>query len=244
MLNQQAPEKRVISASGNLDVHSIFYTIQGEGPFCGTPAVFIRLAGCNLQCPGCDTIYTTGRRTVSPSAVVQAVSVLQERACGHDKPGLVVITGGEPFRQDLTSLINLLIDHNFYVQIETNGTLPAPADVPFTRFAFHDRQGCFIVCSPKTGRVHPSVAKNACAYKYVMHAGSVADDGLPILALDHTARPTVARPPAHWDRPIYLQPMDSQDPEQNARNRAVCVASCLKHGYILQLQIHKLLGME
>ena len=51
--NTQEPEK--IDRDRHLDVHSIFHTIQGEGPYCGHPAVFIRLAGCNLQCPGCDT---------------------------------------------------------------------------------------------------------------------------------------------------------------------------------------------
>ena len=55
MINKQPIEKREPSYEGTLQVHSIFKTIQGEGPFCGTPCVFVRLAGCNLQCPACDT---------------------------------------------------------------------------------------------------------------------------------------------------------------------------------------------
>lgn len=241
MLNQQLPEKRAFGPTGDtLDVHSIFATIQGEGPFCGTPATFVRLAGCNLQCPGCDTDYTSKRRRYTIAELVHEIQMTRSTPT----PGLVVITGGEPFRQWLTHFVEALVQAKFYVQIETNGTLPAPNNLIFDQ-RIDRRAGAFIVCSPKTGRVHPSIAANACAFKYVMHAESVdPDDGLPIRALDHAVQSRVARPPRNFTGPIYLQPMDSQDEQQNARNRAVCVASCLRHGYILQLQVHKLLGME
>jgi 7-carboxy-7-deazaguanine synthase len=237
VLNQQLPEKRVHTSSGLLQVHSIFATLQGEGPFCGTPAVFIRLAGCNLQCPGCDTDYTSVRLPYTINELVYAVQLTRSTA----EPGLVVITGGEPFRQPIGRLIAALLESKFYVQIETNGTLPVARDIEYSQRTDH-RHGAYIVCSPKTGNVHPSIRANACAVKYVMHANSVdQDDGLPLRALDHTAHPKLAR--IHGV-PIYLQPMDSQDQVINNLNRAVCVASCLKHGYILQLQVHKLLGME
>lgn len=237
MLNQQRPEKRV--ASQTLDVQSIFATIQGEGPFCGTPATFVRLAGCNLQCPGCDTDYTSKRQSMTVDDVVFAVQMTRSTA----EPGLVVITGGEPFRQDIRELIDTLTAARFYVQVETNGALPA-ASILWDKTPDH-RAGAYIVCSPKTAKVHWTVAENACAYKYVMHADSIDPlDGLTTHALGLASGKRVARPNGSFKGPIYLQPMDSQDEEQNARNRAVCVASCLKHGYILQLQIHKLLGME
>ena len=57
--NTQPAEKQVKSSGLILAINSIFYTIQGEGPFAGSPAVFVRLAGCNLQCPMCDTEYTS-----------------------------------------------------------------------------------------------------------------------------------------------------------------------------------------
>ena len=50
-INIQPIEKRELSTDGSVQVHSIFYTLQGEGPFAGQPAVFVRLAGFNLQCP-------------------------------------------------------------------------------------------------------------------------------------------------------------------------------------------------
>lgn len=238
MLNQQRPEKRSYIAH-TLDVQSIFATIQGEGPFCGTPATFIRLAGCNLQCPGCDTDYTSMRHPMSVSDILDSVQMTRSTIA----PALVVITGGEPFRQPIGDLIDALVDSKFYVQIETNGSLPAPPVL--WDLNPHRRAGAYIVCSPKAAKVHPSVAEAACAYKYVMHADSIDPiDGLTTHALGLASGRRVARPNGNFKGPIYLQPMDSQDPEQNARNRAVCVASCLKHGYILQLQIHKLLGME
>jgi 7-carboxy-7-deazaguanine synthase len=233
-MNKQPIEKRA-SRTDALDVHSIFYTIQGEGPFCGTPAVFVRLAGCNLQCPGCDTEYTEGRQTVDVRLLVQSVKELMPS-------GLVVITGGEPFRQELGWFMSLLRTSGYYVQVETNGTLPPPTNFIFSKTP-DDRNGLYIVCSPKTGKVNPNIWNQACAVKYVVEFDDVCEDGLPGHALQHSAHPFVARPPEWWKLPIYLQPMDSKDEVQNAANLGTAVASCLKHGYILQLQIHKLIGV-
>lgn len=239
-MNQQPPEKIVTDTT--IDLHSVFYTIQGEGPFCGTPAVFVRLAGCNLQCPSCDTEYTKGRKTYSIAAVREMVKRL------HPTTALVVITGGEPFRQAATGDLALeLMEDGFYVQIETNGTLPVPNNLmqsaPF--FEISQRHGAYIVVSPKTGSVTPSVMRMACAFKYVLHHEKVNPvDGLPISALNHSAKPQLARVPNGKSTPIYLQPEDSYDPEVNAKNIKACVQSCLTHGYTLQLQVHKLAGVE
>lgn len=236
MLNKQPIEKRDLSKDGSVEVHSIFYTIQGEGPFCGTPAVFVRLAGCNLQCPGCDTEYTSTRKRMMPDEVSNAVFALATR-------GLVVITGGEPFRQNLKKLISKLVWSGYYVQIETNGTLE-PAPVAYG-IETSRRKGVYIVCSPKTGKIHPRIYQTACALKYVVEAGDVREeDGLPMTALKHTALPYPARPPADWKRAVYIQPMDSKDEARNSANMIAAVESALKFGYILQLQVHKYIGVE
>lgn len=234
-MNNQPIEKRRQDDTGEyLEVHSIFHTIQGEGPFCGTPCVFVRLAGCNLQCPGCDTDYSSHRELMHFADIAAAIGLRQ-------RTNLVVITGGEPFRQNLTELLRLLIRLNFYVQIESNGTL-APS-------AFHyntnisSRSGAYIVCSPKTGKLTPSIGALACAFKYVLSYDGVAPDGLPIRALGHSAKPHVARPPKNFGGPVYLQPMDSHDEKVNKLNLNAAVNSCIKHGHILQLQIHKLIGV-
>lgn len=229
-MNSQPIEKRQAGSGDTLDVVGIFPTIQGEGPFTGHRSVFVRLAGCNLRCPGCDTNYTEGRRQYYVSELIEEIAKLAP------EPQLVVITGGEPFRQNIALLANTLVLLGYPVQVESNGTL-APSD------GLHE--SVMIVCSPKAGKIHPRMAERANCFKYVMHADSVdPDDGLPVLALDHSARPRVARPPEGNTRPVYIQPMDSYDAEQNQKNIRAVVDSCMKHGYLLQLQIHKIIGVE
>ena len=242
MPNIQPIEKSVRNREGFLSVHSIFKTIQGEGPFCGTPCVFVRLAGCNLQCPACDTDYTSGRSSMGPYEILSEVNELWREK--KHRRGLVVITGGEPFRQDIVELLRILVSNDYYVQIESNGTLPPPQLVPFT-LTTDQRRGVYLVVSPKTGKIHPESLENACALKYVVRDGDIREeDGLPLSALDHPSNPYPARPPVGWDRPIYVQPLDSKAANENAAHTLAAVRSCLEHGYILQLQVHKYIGVE
>ena len=241
-MNLQPIEKLAYRNDGLLEVHSIFNTIQGEGPFTGQNAVFVRLAGCNLACPKCDTDYTSERSLLHPSDIVGAVE-------GYDPANkLVVITGGEPFRQDITELVLKLISAKYNVQIETNGTLPPPSAYFQDFCQFYPGMGrCFIVCSPKTGNVHKSLHPLICAYKYVKSAGETMyapNDGLPAQALDHIASPYLARPHVGFKGPIYIQPCDDQDEEKNSLNLKSCVTAVMEHGYTLQLQVHKLISME
>lgn len=230
-INIQPIEKADFAPDNSVEVHSIFYTIQGEGPLTGHPAVFVRLAGCNLQCPQCDTDYTSTRKRMSPEAVLQEVQRL------HPGPRLVVITGGEPFRQAIGLLTQLLDDADYQVQIETNGTLPPPDGLAL---------GTWIVVSPKAGKVHTLTAERAVAWKYVLNADSYdPEDGLPIRALDHTAHPRIARPPEGFPPgAVYVQPADRQDAAINGRNLRAVIKSCMRHGYTLQLQLHKMIGVE
>lgn len=246
-MNIQPIEKRDVQSDGILAVHSIFLTIQGEGPFCGTPCVFVRLAGCNLQCPACDTDYTSRRTQMGPYQILAEVSELWRRE--HWRPGLVVLTGGEPFRQNVGPLFDVLCGSGYYVQVESNGTMNPPSEMKEGRgwryqrdVVLNDRGGVYIVCSPKTGKLNPLLLREACALKYVVRAGRIDEDGLPLSALDMPNKP--ARPPEGWDRLIYVQPLDSQDPVENAAHTSEAVASCIRHGYTLQLQIHKLVGVE
>lgn len=228
-MNNQPIEKAVRGDGLELDVVEVFPTIQGEGPFAGQRAVFVRLAGCNLQCPACDTDYTSGRERMSLETLMKLVSCYEHR--------LLVITGGEPFRQNLVPFVRELLRRDFRVQIETNGTLSPGNKFPWGEVT--------IVVSPKTGKVHEDIARNATAYKYVLDARSQdPDDGLPVLALGHPARPRVARPVAkHRPVGVYLQPADTKDAEQNQRNLNACVDAVQQHGHILCLQLHKLIGV-
>lgn len=238
-MNIQPREKREKRTDGLLAVHSIFKTIQGEGPFCGTPCVFVRLAGCNLQCPACDTDYTSTRELRTSREILASVNELWRPL----KPGLIVLTGGEPFRQDIADLCWRLMDAGYYVQIESNGTLAPAQGLPYVTNA-HNRKGVYIVCSPKTGKLHPDIYAHACALKYVVRSGDIDEDGLPLSALDHPSNPYPARPPSWWTLPVYVQPLDSKDPAENAAHTSEAVASCLRFGYILQVQMHKIIGVE
>lgn len=231
-LNSQTPEKKDYQST--LEVHSVFSTIQGEGPFCGRPAVFVRLAGCNLQCPGCDTEYTATRERLNYGDILQDI---HERLMeSSSNANLVVISGGEPFRQNIAPFCDFLIENDFDVQIETNGSMQIPMELS---------QLVTVVCSPKTAKLHPSALHRANAFKYVMKAGNVREeDGLPLQALDHRATPYIARPHKSFRGKIYLQPMDEQDVGYNSDNVQAVLESAMKHNYTVQLQIHKLLNVE
>ncbi len=241
-INQQPISKFEDTDNGaTLRVHSIFGpTVQGEGPLAGHPAVFIRLAGCNLQCPQCDTVYTGSDLSRFP-VMTQEIMARVRRI--HPGPVLVVISGGEPFRQNITPLCHALLDEDYQVQIETNGTLAPPFGFPAGNLM---QPGAWVVVSPKAGKVHKQTAAIAVAWKYVLNADSYdPEDGLPIRALDHTASPRVARPPEDFPvGAIYLQPADVQDEELNAINTRAVVRSCMKHGYTVCLQLHKILQLE
>jgi len=166
-MNLQPPEHKVEEEC--IDVHSVFLTLQGEGPFAGERAVFIRMAGCNIMCRACDTNYTTGRYNQTVNELVEHVQGL----CNHSKGHLVIITGGEPFRQSaLTALTASLLLHKFRVQIETNGTLYQK--LPFDHYALT------IVCSPKTPTLNREIIPYIDVYKYVgNHTNLDPGDGLP-----------------------------------------------------------------
>lgn len=232
MQNQQPIEKPIRDEDGNLlDIVSIFQTIQGEGPFAGCPAVFVRLAGCNLQCPLCDTDYTSGRKHYSIEDIADDVRLVRGRAT------LVVITGGEPFRQPIRKLVDALLVDGYRVQIETNGTLYRELDFKHRRLT--------IVCSPKAGSVNQKLLPHIAAFKYVATLRSLAlsRDGLPMTALDHPSAPILFRPDEHHPAEIFLQPVDEQDEQLNKQNLEAVVHACLNYGHRLCLQLHKIIQL-
>lgn len=234
-MNQQPISKAVFDARGLLDTHHVFATIQGEGPFAGTPAVFIRLYGCNLRCPKCDTDYTSHQFPATPIFFLEALKEMSSPS------KLVVISGGEPFRQNLTPMVKELVAAGYTIQVETNGTLPPSPG--FDELVAGGK--VFIVCSPKAGRLNRELVPLLCALKYVVDADSILpEDGLPIKALDHPASPVVARPPKDFNGVVYVQPIDVQDPLENRRHLDAAIKSCLKFGYTLCLQTHKIINVE
>ncbi|MBR6015640.1 MAG: radical SAM protein [Prevotella sp.] len=105
-----------------MKVNEIFYSLQGEGANTGTPAVFVRFSGCNLNCPFCDTEHLSGTE-------MSELEILEEVRRQSAQAPLVVLTGGEPTLQTTPELIDLLHQNGYRVAMETNGTRPTPPNI-------------------------------------------------------------------------------------------------------------------
>lgn len=206
-----------------LQVVEIFPTLQGEGPFTGHPAVFVRLGGCNLACTFCDTEF----EQFEALPLRPLVADIEAKSLEHHERvrRLVVITGGEPLRQNIVPLCEELLKRGFTVQIETNGTLWRPLP-----------EGVHIICSPKVsgGEYHmlrPDLLGRVHALKFII------SDNRPDYA-------EVGEVGQHGrDIPVYVQPMDEYDAAKNAANLARAAMLAQRDGYLLSLQTHKIMGI-
>lgn len=126
-------------------INDLFYTLQGEGHHAGRPAVFVRFARCNLWngreadrpsaiCNFCDTEFTTVRHRFDNPAdlALAAFSHYTKTATSHRRPPMVVLTGGEPLLQVDDRLIDALHKLQFYIALETNGTITVPDGIDWT----------------------------------------------------------------------------------------------------------------
>lgn len=112
-----------------MKINEIFYSLQGEGHWTGTPAVFVRFSGCNLRCPFCDTQHQSGREMTEDEIVAEVQKY---------PASWVILTGGEPSLFITASLIDKIHKQaRKRVAVETNGTHPIAG--------FPD----WVTCSPK-----------------------------------------------------------------------------------------------
>lgn len=208
-------------------VKEIFYTLQGEGAQAGMPAVFCRLAGCNLWtgresdrasaiCRFCDTDFvgidgTLGGKYAQAHELADQIEALWP--AGDRAHRLVVLTGGEPLLQVDAALIDALHARDFRIAVETNGTLAAPVGIDW------------LCVSPKANA--PWLQQQGQELKLVW-----PQPGLDLQAIAATGQFS------HH----FLQPMDG--PNQ-AANLAICIAACLQHpAWRLSLQTHKISGIR
>lgn len=207
-------------------VKEIFYTLQGEGANAGTPAVFLRFAGCNLWsgrerdrasavCRFCDTEFVGtdgvgGGKFRSAAALARAVAAKWPGRATASR--FVVCTGGEPLLQLDPPLVKALHARGFRVAVETNGTLPTPRGIDW------------VCVSPKADA--PLVLRRGDELKLVFPQNGAEPQRYTKLDFDH----------------FFLQPMDGP---RRAENTRLAADYCLRHpDWRLSLQVHKLIGIR
>ena len=114
--NKQAVIKKPTTHT-SLPVMEMFYSIQGEGLFVGTPAFFVRLAGCDVGCPWCD-VKESWDSSIYPSIEIQEITEqLIDTNCKT-----AIITGGEPCLHSLKTLTTSIQNQGVATHLETSGS--------------------------------------------------------------------------------------------------------------------------
>lgn len=152
-------------------INEIFYSIQGEGVRAGTANVFVRFAGCNLQCRAdgeagfdCDTEFTS-HRILTADEIIMETDSLSKGFCNW-----IVLSGGEPALQIDEELIRAFHKSGYLLAIETNGTRLLPIGIDW------------ICCSPKTAE-HTLKMNRVDEIKYVRRKGQAIPR--PLLNANH-----------------------------------------------------------
>jgi 7-carboxy-7-deazaguanine synthase len=205
-------------------VKEVFLTIQGEGLYAGSTAVFVRFSGCNLwsglekdrysaTCKFCDTDFvgidgTLGGRYSADVLADIANDLWPENR--HNR--FAVMTGGEPALQWDSDLYWAFRGKGFRVAMETNGTLPVKGDVDW------------LTVSPKAGTHLVKSAGNELKVVY-------PQPGLDMDALGKLAFPN-----------RFVQPMDG--PESKTNTDAAVAFVLANPGWRLSVQAHKFVGVR
>jgi 7-carboxy-7-deazaguanine synthase len=219
-----------------LPVSEVFETIQGEATNAGTPAVFIRLQGCPVGCPWCDTKYTWDTFEAdrmaedeaidspgSPLWYLGSVDRLVAKVA-ESRADLAVITGGEPCLYDLTELTSRLMIAGKRVQIETSGT---------HEVLCHD--ATWVTVSPKIDMPGGFVVKQSAmqrANEIKMPVGRLQDVSAMLSLMERCNIAT-------WQKQIWLQPLSLSD-----KATALCIQQATLHGWRVSLQAHALAGVR
>lgn len=225
MLGDNPKRPPTIGDGSSLLVKNIFKTLQGEGPHAGMPAIFIRLGGCNLACSFCDTEFENYQKHYL-FEILKTIEKLSLNSQSIRSVNLVVITGGEPFRQPINALCEKLLSLGFAIQIETNGTLyrEIPKEVD-------------IICSPKVSNnkylsVREDLLPKIMAFKFLISSNIEFYESVPELGQ------------SKYNIPVFVQAMDEYNVKINKKNQQMAVELAINNGYRLSYQIHKNLGIE
>ena len=188
----------------------IFRSIQGEGFNAGTPAVFVRLAGCNLNCSFCDT----DNNAVFLADSFQLKQMIDEI---REKAPLVIVTGGEPTLHDLAPLSSSLRSLPVRVAIETNGTRVLRPDEKFD----------WVTVSPKTPPGIEGIRQSAGSEIKVPVFPEVKNSEI------------ISMVGFGMFQHRYLQPVETRDRIERQENVARAITLATAHGCRISAQMHK-----
>lgn len=118
------------TTTSTLPVVETFHSVQGEGAWAGTNAFFIRLAGCDVACPWCDTKHSWNPHRHPQCRLSDLIADAKAA-----NPAIVVITGGEPLMHDLTALSLGLKAAGLQVHLETSGAHPLSGSFDWVTFS-------------------------------------------------------------------------------------------------------------
>lgn len=207
-------------------IKEVFATLQGEGAQAGSPAVFLRFAGCNLGyevCPWCDTDWVKAEHTLELEGTLELVRAAAEAGFGEERPGLLLVaTGGEPSLQLDRPLSDALRARGYRISMESNGSRPVDRSLVD-----------WLTVSPKQAEF---VQKEGDELK-VLFTGSSAPGITPdVEAVRRLAEGT------RFGR-YFLQPVDI--PEHGGPDYAATVRAVMELGppWRLSVQTHKVMGI-
>ncbi len=201
-----------------IELAEIFYSLQGEGPFSGKPAIFIRLSRClEPYCPWCDTQFSWKKGDlVSEETILGRINAYPCQ--------FIVITGGEPFLQwdsGLSALEQLLLKNKYQIQYETSGKVLLPSSPETT-----------LVVSPKYLNANwhflPENHSHVNAYKFLYHK---KNDGAFIELFVKTNH----IPPEK----VWIMPLGATREEQ-LKSMPETWAFCQKNQFNLSARLHVL----
>lgn len=250
---------RTICGTTKLLVTSIFYTIQGEGPYAGLPAIFIRLAGCNrghkedMGCQFCDTRFFFDQgKAMEFHDILERIRVLKSKPIFAFAPPMVVITGGEPMLQDnLTEFVSFLHYHEprRSLQVESNGDRLA---VRWDLVADYTS----LVVSPKvTAGVYRELKKDVILYSTCLKFVISADPGSPYHRVPSWASNrgsdrvfvspmTIYRAAVQSDEIASAWDSNLVDHEQTRLNYQYAAIMAMEYSYRMSMQQHLFYVLE